>query len=367
MTLEEKAGQLSLMASAWGGGAAAALNPPSNGSEFPAAGRGSAPGPADRRVQRQWRAHGADHADGGGQGIAAEDPADLRRRHHPRPPHHLPGAARRSRRASSPISPGAPPQPRRSKRPAPASTGPSRRWSTSPATSAGAAASKAGARTCCSAACSRRRACAASRATTSSSTEHMLACIKHFARLRRGGIRASTTTPSTCPSARCARSICQPYKAGVRRRRAVRHGLVQRDQRRSRDRQPLAADRAAARRMGFPGLRRLRLHRRRGNDRGRLRQGRPRRGAARLPRRRRHEHAERPLSQVSCPTSCASGEVPEALLDQSVRRVLAVKAMLGLFDDPFRRIDEKRETQRARCCPRAARWRARRRANRSSC
>ena len=39
MTLEEKAGQLSLMASAWGGGAALALNPPSSGSNFHAAGR----------------------------------------------------------------------------------------------------------------------------------------------------------------------------------------------------------------------------------------------------------------------------------------------------------------------------------------
>ena len=35
MTLEEKAGQLSLMASAWGGGAAAALNPPSDTRNFP--------------------------------------------------------------------------------------------------------------------------------------------------------------------------------------------------------------------------------------------------------------------------------------------------------------------------------------------
>src|SRR3569833_3340589 len=34
MTLEEKAGQLSLMASAWGGGVATALNPPSNGPDF---------------------------------------------------------------------------------------------------------------------------------------------------------------------------------------------------------------------------------------------------------------------------------------------------------------------------------------------
>lgn len=42
------------------------------------------------------------------------------------------------------------------------------------------------------------------------------------------------------------------------------------------------------------------------------------------------------------------GSVPEAALDRSVRRVLAVKAMLGLFDDPFRRIDPKRERARNR-------------------
>src|SRR4051794_35052279 len=34
MTLEEKAGQLQLMASAWGGGAALSLNPPGTGSDF---------------------------------------------------------------------------------------------------------------------------------------------------------------------------------------------------------------------------------------------------------------------------------------------------------------------------------------------
>ena len=34
MTLEEKAGQLSLMASAWGGGAALSLNPASGGANF---------------------------------------------------------------------------------------------------------------------------------------------------------------------------------------------------------------------------------------------------------------------------------------------------------------------------------------------
>lgn len=47
------------------------------------------------------------------------------------------------------------------------------------------------------------------------------------------------------------------------------------------------------------------------------------------------------------PALVRSGEVPGAQLDQSVRRVLAAKAMLGLFDDPFRRIDLKRETARS--------------------
>jgi beta-glucosidase len=41
------------------------------------------------------------------------------------------------------------------------------------------------------------------------------------------------------------------------------------------------------------------------------------------------------------------GAVPQATLDTSVRRVLALKAMLGLFDDPFRRIDVKRESARS--------------------
>ena len=42
------------------------------------------------------------------------------------------------------------------------------------------------------------------------------------------------------------------------------------------------------------------------------------------------------------------GTVPQERLDRSVRRVLAAKQKLGLFDDPFRRIDPKRETSRSR-------------------
>ena len=53
------------------------------------------------------------------------------------------------------------------------------------------------------------------------------------------------------------------------------------------------------------------------------------------------------LYRKHLPGLVRSGEVPEASVNQSVRRVLALKAMLGLFDDPFRRIDEKREASRS--------------------
>jgi beta-glucosidase len=48
------------------------------------------------------------------------------------------------------------------------------------------------------------------------------------------------------------------------------------------------------------------------------------------------------------PELVEAGEVPQARLDESVRKVLAIKAALGLFDDPFRRIDVKREKARSR-------------------
>ena len=54
------------------------------------------------------------------------------------------------------------------------------------------------------------------------------------------------------------------------------------------------------------------------------------------------------LYMLHLPTLVAEGAVPREIVDGSVRRVLAVKAMLGLFDDPFRRIDPKRELARSR-------------------
>ena len=83
------------------------------------------------------------------------------------------------------------------------------------------------------AACSPRRGCAASRATTSSRTSNMLACIKHFAAY--GAAESGLDYNTVDMSERTLREVyLPPYKAGVRCRRAVRHGLVQRDQRRSR-------------------------------------------------------------------------------------------------------------------------------------
>ena len=77
-------------------------------------------------------------------------------------------------------------------------------------------------------------------------------------------------------------------------------------------------------------------------------------GARRRRRRERSRGAERsapaPTSTcragptgASCPASCAQVRVPEAALDRSVRRVLALKEALGLFRDPYGRMDPQRE------------------------
>lgn len=52
------------------------------------------------------------------------------------------------------------------------------------------------------------------------------------------------------------------------------------------------------------------------------------------------------LYYLHLPALVRDGEISEVQVDRSVRRVLAVKALLGLFDDPFRRISPKREKAR---------------------
>ena len=55
---------------------------------------------------------------------------------------------------------------------------------------------------------------------------------------------------------------------------------------------------------------------------------------------------ESDLYFLHLPGLVRDGVVPQAMLDRSVRRVLAIKAMLGLFDNPFLRIDPRREKAR---------------------
>lgn len=52
------------------------------------------------------------------------------------------------------------------------------------------------------------------------------------------------------------------------------------------------------------------------------------------------------LYQKHLPDLIKSGEVPMARVDEAVRRVLELKARLGLFDDPFNRLGPGREQQR---------------------
>jgi len=47
------------------------------------------------------------------------------------------------------------------------------------------------------------------------------------------------------------------------------------------------------------------------------------------------------------PSLVADGEVPMAALDEAVRRVLALKESIGLFDDPYRSLDPQREADQS--------------------
>ncbi|MFA6220123.1 MAG: glycoside hydrolase family 3 N-terminal domain-containing protein [Erythrobacter sp.] len=53
------------------------------------------------------------------------------------------------------------------------------------------------------------------------------------------------------------------------------------------------------------------------------------------------------LYAMHLPALVREGAVPQQIVDDSVKRVLSIKALLGLFDDPFRRIDPARERARS--------------------
>ena len=137
------------------------------------------------------------------------------------------------------------------------------------------------------------------------SNEHFLACVKHFAAY--GAAEAGLDYNTVDLSERTLREVyLKPYKAAFDAGALSAMASFNELSGIPGDRQPLADDRSAPRRMGIPRFRRVRLHGRRRDDQTRLRQGRARRGQARFPRRRRHEHAERPLS----PAPARPGEEP---------------------------------------------------------
>jgi beta-glucosidase len=344
MTLEEKAGQLSLMASAWGGGIATALNPPSEGSSFP------------QQVQeaRQGLLTGVFNGNGARmarilQTAAVKDSrlkiplifaADIIHGHRTIFPVPLaevasfePDLARRTAEAAAFEAAGA-----------------GIDWTFSPMVDVardqrwGRGVEGGGEDVLLG------RLFAAARVRgfqgpDLKSSAHMLACIKHFAAY--GGAEAGLDYSTVDMSERTLREVyLQPYKAGF-------------------DAGALSAMASFNEISGVPstGNHWLMTDLLRGEwgfqgfvvsdytgDEEMIAHGfaKDGRDAARLALLAGVDMSmQSGLYRKHLPDLVRKGEVPEAALNQSVRRVLAMKAMLGLFDDPFRRIDEKRETARS--------------------
>jgi len=344
MTLEEKAGQLSLMASAWGGGIATALNPPSAGSSFP------------QQVQeaRQGLLTGVFNGNGARmarilQTAAVKDSrlkiplifaADIIHGHRTIFPVPLaevasfePDLARRTAEAAAFEAAGA-----------------GIDWTFSPMVDVardqrwGRGVEGGGEDVLLG------RLFAAARVRgfqgpDLKSSAHMLACIKHFAAY--GGAEAGLDYSTVDMSERTLREVyLQPYKAGF-------------------DAGALSAMASFNEISGVPstGNHWLMTDLLRGEwgfqgfvvsdytgDEEMIAHGfaKDGRDAARLALLAGVDMSmQSGLYRKHLPDLVRKGEVPEAVLNESVRRVLAMKAMLGLFDDPFRRIDEKREAARS--------------------
>jgi beta-glucosidase len=344
MTLEEKAGQLSLMASAWGGGAALSLNPPQGNADFP------------RQVEeaRQGQLTGVFNGNGATmakilQTAAVKESrmkiplifaADIIHGHRTIFPVPLaevasfePDLARRTAEAAAFEAAGA-----------------GIDWTFSPMVDVardqrwGRGVEGGGEDVLLG------RLFAAARVrgfqgADLKSTEHMLACIKHFAAYgaAEAGLDYNTVDMS---EARLREVYLQPYKAGF-------------------DAGALSAMASFNEINGVPstGNHWLQTELLRGEwgfqgfvvsdytgDEEMILHGYAKDGrdAARLAFLAGVDMSmQSGLYRKFLPDLVRSGAVPQAKLDESVRRVLAMKAMLGLFDDPFRRIDVKRETARS--------------------
>ena len=344
MTLEEKAGQLQLMASAWGGGIATALNPPSQGSSFP------------QQVEeaRQGLLTGVFNGNGSRMARLLQSAAVKQSRL--KVPLIFAADVIHGHRTIFPVplAEVASFEPDLAQRTAAAAafeaTGAGIDWTFSPMVDVardqrwGRGVEGGGEDVLLG------RLFAAARVRgfqgdDLKAADRMLACIKHFAAY--GGAEAGLDYNTVDMSERTLREVyLQPYKAGF-------------------DAGALSAMASFNEISGVPstGNRWLMTDLLRGEwgfegfvvsdytgDEEMILHGYAKDGrdAARLALLAGVDMSmQSGLYRKYLPDLVRSGEVPQAQLDQSVRRVLAMKAMLGLFDDPFRRIDEKRERARS--------------------
>jgi beta-glucosidase len=344
MTLEEKAGQLQLMASAWGGGAALALNPPQGNSDFP------------KQVEEARQGLLTGVFNGNGATTA----------------HILQTAAVRESRLKIPLIFAADViHGHRTIFPVPLAEVASFEPELARRTAAAAAFEAAGAgidwtfSPMVDVARDQRwgrgvegggedvllgRLFAAARVkgfqgSDLKSTEHMLACIKHFAAY--GAAESGLDYNSVDISeARLREVYLQPYKAGFDAGAlSAMASFNEINGVPSTGNRWLMTDLLRSE-WGFPGFV---VSDYTGDEEmiaaGYAKDGRD---AARLAFLAGVDMSmQSGLYRQHLPGLVRSGAVPQAKLDESVRRVLALKAMLGLFDDPFRRIDVKRETARS--------------------
>ena len=272
MTLDEKIGQLVQRA----GGRSKALNSRLDDAELDRVRAGV----GGLLSARRRRGTARQAAEGRHRGIAARHPAAVRHGRGPRLPHDLPGPARdgvelgarerRTRRAHR----------RRGSHLRRACTGPSRPWSTSRATRAGAASSKARAKTLPRLAHGGRPGRGIpgrQRAAPGLAHGHGQA----LRRLRRRDRRPRLQQRGHL-RAHAAGSLSTAVLRRGARGRGLLHGRVQRHRRRADDREPRSAARHAARALGLAGPDGLRLGldrraahpRRRGGSRDRRRRSR---------------------------------------------------------------------------------------------
>jgi beta-glucosidase len=344
MTLEEKAGQLSLMASAWGGGVAASLNPPSEGSSFP------------QQVDeaRQWLLTGVFNGNGARMARILQTAAVKESRL--KVPLIFAADVIHGHRTIFPVplAEVASFEPELAQRTAAAAAfeaaGAGIDWTFSPMVDVardqrwgrGVEGGGEDVLLGCLFAAARVRGF---QGDDLKAADRMLACIKHFAAY--GGAEAGLDYNTVDMSERTLREVyLQPYKAGF-------------------DAGALSAMASFNEISGVPstGNRWLMTDLLRGEwgfqgfvvsdytgDEEMILHGYAKDGrdAARLALLAGVDMSmQSGLYRKYLPDLVRSGDVPQAQLDQSVRRVLAMKAMLGLFEDPFRRIDEKRERARS--------------------